>query len=197
MDCTGVRYDPPAARTPKHPMDHSSTHPDEIIFVAGSTEAGRRAACEAVRRVFPEGVPGKAQLERVVHATLVLAGSADDPRTVPVATETAALIRLPRFELVFDTLTVFGGPKGVLALTCSAVPPEWSALRKQLSQAPRRLRRPIEGGAAPHLTVGYTVAPMAPIRLAEAVVWVVDEFVLVRSLYGQSEHRELGRWSLQ
>lgn len=169
---------------------------DDIIFMAKADEAGRRAVCDLARASADQGA-GRFQPENVIHASLVLAGPADDPRVEPAAREIAALVRSPRFMLEFDTLTAFGGPKGVLALTCSAVPSEWTALRKQLSQAPRRLRRPVEGGATPHLTVGYGFAAAAPVTLAEPVVWAVDEFLLVRSLKGQTKHQELGLWGLQ
>ena len=167
----------------------------KIILVVASSQTNRQAACAATHAALPEGAVGKLQPERVIHATLVLAGSADDPRTVPVAKETAGLIRLPPFDLVFDTLTGFGGAKGVLALTCSTIPPEWAQLRKQLTQVPRRLGIPVEGGATPHLTMGYGFNALPAARLPEPVVWTVDGFRLIHSMDG--EHRDLAEWPLR
>lgn len=178
-------------------MSEPGSAADNIVFMAKADEAGRLAACEAARGACVARATGTLQPENTIHASLVLAGPADDPRVEPAAREIAALVRSVRFDLVFDTLSTFAGAKGVLALTCSAIPPEWAPLRKQLSQAPRRLGRPIEGGATPHLTVGYGFAAAQPVRLSEPVVWSVDEFLLVRSLRGQAMHEDLGRWKLQ
>ena len=170
---------------------------DDIIFMIKADEAGREAACAAARAGLPADVSGRFRPENVIHASLVLAGPANDPRVEPGAREIAGLVRAARFELVFDTLVGFGGPKGVLALTCSAIPPQWAPLRNQVSQAPRRLGRRVEGGATPHLTVGYGFAATAPMRLSAPVVWTVDEFLLVRSFKGEARHEDLARWGLQ
>ncbi|CAN5116558.1 hypothetical protein BH10PSE2_BH10PSE2_22930 [soil metagenome] len=171
--------------------------PDKIFFAVKAAEAGRRRACEAARATLPVSVPANFQRERVIHATIVLAGLSDDSRVTPTALEMAALVRAARFTLVFDTLVGFGGPKGVLALTCSTEPPEWAILRTQLSQIPRRLKTAIVGGTTPHLTLAYGCPPTVPIPLAEPVAWSADEFLLIRSLHGKAEHEELGCWALR
>lgn len=178
-------------------MSEAEAPVDDIIFMVKADEAGREAACAAARAGLPADVSGRFRPENVIHASLVLAGPADDPRVEPGAREIAGLVRAARFDLVFDTLVGFGGPKGVLALTCSTSPPQWAPLRNQLSQAPRRLRRPIEGGATPHLTVGYGFAQTEARPLSTPVVWAVDDFLLVRSFKGLAKHEDLARWGLQ
>lgn len=48
---------------------------------------------------------------------------------------------------------------------------------------------------APQVTVAYTLQRFGDASIS-ALDWHVGEFVLIRSLIGQSEHRVLGSWSL-
>src|SRR6202012_5783369 len=53
-----------------------------------------------------------------------------------------------------------------------------------------------KSGSTPHMTLLYE-ARRVPEQFVEPVVWTVQEFVLIRSLIGQSHHEEFDRWPLQ
>jgi 2'-5' RNA ligase len=49
--------------------------------------------------------------------------------------------------------------------------------------------------STPHMTLLYDDRSI-PEQFVEPVVWTVQEFVLIRSLMGQSHHIEFDRWPL-
>lgn len=57
------------------------------------------------------------------------------------------------------------------------------------------LGRWVERNFTPHVTLLYDDRSVAP-QAIEPIAWTVREFVLVHSLLGRTEHRILGRWSL-
>lgn len=48
----------------------------------------------------------------------------------------------------------------------------------------------------PHVTLDYRHPPFPRQTLASALVWKVDHFMLVHSLYGLAKHEVLGCWPL-
>jgi 2'-5' RNA ligase len=69
--------------------------------------------------------------------------------------------------------------------------------RHALVTAPRKIgfARGWEPSYEPHLTRLYHEGDIAD-EAVEDIRWTVREFVLVRSLYGQSRHLLMARWSL-
>lgn len=172
-------------------MAREIAKPDVIYLVSG-TEADRQAAVDLATELLPLG--GRRRPASVVHATVVLAGEFDD-RTVSRAIQIGGLMRGEKFQLVFDSLEWFSN--GVAAFTCSDIPEPFQNVRRQLTQAARSLRKSAQGGTRPHLTMAYGGPSFEPIRLTTPLVWDVTEIELVCSVYGETRHEELGRWSLR
>lgn len=70
-------------------------------------------------------------------------------------------------------------------------------LQKAISEAMAAMDVPVRHGwhFSPHMTLGYRDGRPAQ-RAVEARQWHVEDFVLIRSLVGQTQHLELGRWPL-
>lgn len=75
---------------------------------------------------------------------------------------------------------------------------EFGALYERIETARRRAGLAQRHGyrMSPHLTLGY-VDGRPSVRMIEPIAWTADEFVLIHSLVGRSEHRVLGRWPLR
>ena len=52
-------------------------------------------------------------------------------------------------------------------------------------------------GFTPHVTLLYDRQSVPESGIGEPITWMVGEFVLVRSLYGLSEHVHCARWPLR
>jgi RNA 2',3'-cyclic 3'-phosphodiesterase len=75
---------------------------------------------------------------------------------------------------------------------------EFTALYERIEAARRRAGLAQRHGYRmnPHMTLGY-VDGRHEVRAIDPIAWLADEFVLIHSLVGRSEHRVLGRWALR
>ncbi|MEO6972584.1 MAG: RNA 2',3'-cyclic phosphodiesterase [Rhodoferax sp.] len=119
---------------------------------------------------------------------------------VAAASEAAATIAMPPFELAFDRVMSFDsrprirplvlrGGDGLAALT---------RFRQSLGTAMAKagLGRWVETSYTPHVTLLYDDRPVAG-QPVETIAWTARKFVLVRSLLGQTLHVPLARWPLR
>jgi len=109
-------------------------------------------------------------------------------------------IEMPAFDVVLDRAMSLNGSNGRLPLVLcessglSLVREFHRALGIALikSGLSRHVRKQIK----PHMTLLYHERRIAEHPI-EPVSWTANEFVLIRSLHGQTKHIELGRWPLR
>lgn len=123
------------------------------------------------------------------HCTVLPLG---DGRDIPAARldrliAIAAALSLDPFHISLHTLSrnaLIGKARGV------------RTLRTLFKQGLANAGMPVPGyDAEPHLSVAYGNAPERRKAIAP-ISWIAEEFQLVRSIYGQGRHEELGRWPL-
>jgi 2'-5' RNA ligase len=113
--------------------------------------------------------------------------------------DAAKAVTMPPFRVGFDRAMSFRGDRkrplvllgddGVAGLTIFQH--ELVAALRKIGFARRR-----EPAYNPHVTLLYDECPI-PEQAVEEIGWTVREFVLVRSLRGQSRHLPLARWPLR
>lgn len=134
------------------------------------------------------------------HVSLLFVGyhGRMPPQTLGAIRDVAATIAMPRFRVAFDWVASFRrtgkrplvlrGDDGVSGLV-------W--LRDRLVAATIDVGIPVaRRDFTPHLTLLYDEAEIRE-EPVEEIGWVVCDFVLIRSLFGQSRHVVLGRWPLR
>jgi len=119
---------------------------------------------------------------------------------VAAASEAAATVAMPSFEVTFERTASFSGRPGnrpfvlrggdgVAALTAFQL-----ALGLAMAKAGFRGSR-AKSHYTPHVALLYDDRCVAE-RAVETVAWTVHEFVLVHSLIGLGQHVPLARWPL-
>lgn len=178
----------------------------ERLFFAvrpdGRTAQRIEALAQELRR--HHGLHGKSLGPERFHVTLHLIG--DFVGGIPAEVLARALDaarpvagRVPAFHAGFDSVASFGrkrrnmplvllgddGVQGVIRLQQALMPPLTAAGLAGMAQ-PR---------FTPHLTLLYDDIALPP-QSMEALIWRVDELLLVRSLLGRSRHEVLARLPL-
>jgi len=105
---------------------------------------------------------------------------------------------MPPFAVAFNRVANFGrGPNRALVLVGDDGVAGLRRFRHELVTALRKIgfARGWEPSYEPHLTLLYHEGDIAD-EAVEDIRWTVREFVLVRSLYGQSRHLLMARWLL-
>jgi RNA 2',3'-cyclic 3'-phosphodiesterase len=119
---------------------------------------------------------------------------------VAMASQAAAAIALPPFDLAFDRAASFcstprnrpfvlRGGDGVAAVTAFQ-----RALGMEMTKA--ELGQWAKPAYTPHVTLLYDDRCVAE-HTVETIRWTAHEFVLMHSLIGQNRHVPLARWSLR
>jgi 2'-5' RNA ligase len=145
---------------------------------------------------------GKPLRPECFHASLLFAGyhGRMRPETLSAVRQAAATIAMPRFRVGFDWVASFrnrgnrplvlrgdDGVSGLIALrdrlvaATIGIPGSVPATRREFT---------------PHLTLLYDAREIRE-EPVEEISWLVCEFVLIRSIFGQSHHIVLGRWPLR
>ncbi|HET6632440.1 MAG TPA: RNA 2',3'-cyclic phosphodiesterase [Rhodanobacteraceae bacterium] len=175
----------------------------ERLFLAvfpDAAVAGELAALAAAQYAR-HGLPGKPLAAARLHLTLQFLGDFEGLPAERVAAVKAASarVRLPAFELVLDELATFAARRRRAPLVLRPGQPcrPLQALRAQLDErlCAEGLLPPDRQPFEPHLTLGYAARAVAPEPVVP-ISWRVHEFVLVRSLLGQSRYQPLARWPL-
>jgi 2'-5' RNA ligase len=116
----------------------------------------------------------------------------------------AARVSARRFDITFNQVASVdrwkpAEPYDPVVLTadhaCLAPAEDFQRL---LEEVMRRagLRMIIGKRTPPHLTLSYSARQLVPRQAIEPIGWTAHEFVLIRSVIGEAEHVELGRWTL-
>lgn len=137
-----------------------------------------------------------------LHASLLLAGYHGQmpPGMLTALSEAASTVRMAPFRVSFDWVQSFRHPhRRPLVLRGDDGTDGLIWLHDRLASAildvngaPPSARSDI----TPHVTLLYDEKGIRE-EPVEDISWTVSEFVLVRSLYGQSRHVMLGRWKLR
>jgi 2'-5' RNA ligase len=102
------------------------------------------------------------------------------------------------FDVGFDHAVSFGqaARKRPLVLARSDAMPGLERLQARLRQAMTSCGMPIARQFNPHLTLLYDEKLVAASDVP-LLRWTVRDFVLIRSVHGESRHEHLGRWPLR
>lgn len=186
------------------PFDRTKLHRHGIMLFARPSAA---VADDVTRRtrLFRErqGLAGRQMRSERLHITLCDFGEHDGefPEAL-VARICAAMssIDLPPVPVTFNRLESFGGPNGArpIVLTSDERLTDLRRLQQKqgLALAEAGLKTAFRLVATPHMTVFYGPATIKP-RAIAPVRWTVDEFVLIDSLRGETQHIEVARWPLR
>jgi 2'-5' RNA ligase len=116
---------------------------------------------------------------------------------IALAGEAARAVAVLQFTITPDRVTPFGrSGKGLLVLEGGDGVAALGELHRVLAEAMAKAGLRVKAKSyTPHLTLLYDRGSVLP-QAVETITWTVREFVLVRSLIGQSKHLPLGRWPL-
>jgi len=162
-----------------------------------STVAAGRGVCEAERIRTPIR-------EHLLHATLLVLLDVDTLSEALIDIyaaigDTIAARGFSEFRLVFDRASRNAQSKSFppLVLVSNAGRKTFKAMQDiaVANLAKLGLPRPPHGLSKPHTTLLYGHGKVD--RSIEPVIWNVEEFALVHSLVGLSEHIVLKRWKLE
>lgn len=178
---------------------------DRLFFaIRPDGDAAARTAKLARDERHANALRGKPLATDKLHVTLHYLG--DYPGLpldiVAAASDTAAAIAFPPFEIALDCVMAFGrsGRRPIVVGTRGGGAAGLKAFRQVLAVAlaDAGLALPDKRPFVPHMTLLYgdrsvDEHPVAPIE------WIAHEFLLVRSLINQQDrrHEALGRWRLR
>jgi 2'-5' RNA ligase len=175
----------------------------DTMFFATLPEAStaRRMVNFAATQRRRLGLSGKLRRRETLHITLLGLGAYDafPPETIERVKRAASAVRLPHFRVGLDRMMSFesrkahplvlSGEDGVLGL---------GALHAALGTALAGEGFKLTGLSdyKPHATLLYDRKPVAETLLDEPFGWIVKNFVLIHSHYGESRYDQLGNWPL-
>ena len=177
-------------------MDQSASRISRLFF-AVVPDAAAAARISRLAHVLKHAhrFDGKVIEPGRLHVSLFFLGGLSE-QIVRVASDAAAEVRAPPFEVLFDRSVSFGGGPGnrPLVLVGDEGLDRLKSFRRTLGVAMARkgLRYLTKKDFTPHVTLLYADRnveehPIEPIR------WTVNEFVLIHSMHG---HIHLARWPL-
>lgn len=171
---------------------------DTVFFaVLPDEDAKARIAALGARLQREHGMRGKPVVRDRLHVSVHALEPYDDA-TIEAAKGVGAAIDAPCFKVGFDRVLNFNGRPAVpLVLGFSDDLPALMALRISLgAELKRRIGQRTRPGFTPHLTFLYGERRVPDLDI-DLISWAVRDFVLVRSIQGQSRHVQLGRWPLR
>ncbi len=175
---------------------------DRLFFAIFPNQlACARIAQVADRLRVEHGLQGKLLPTSRLHVTLFFLGdyAGLPPEIVARASEAAAAVALPRFNVVFDRAKTFSGKRRSLPLVMlgSDGVAALNRLHRDLGKALEVVGLGSQWNTdyTPHVTLLYDSRSVAD-RVVEVVDWPVEEFVLVHSQLGRSKYVPLARWPL-
>jgi 2'-5' RNA ligase len=137
-----------------------------------------------------------------LHISLNQVMSRRGPRKgdLEAALRAAERVMFSPFQLAFDRLRTFRirRDKQPTVLCCCVGAGELAALRDALRQA--LTREGLGRGPAdfePHVTLIWDRRSVPPSRLDEPIGWMAEDFVLLRTIWGEGRQVEIGRWPLR
>ncbi|MBO9662566.1 2'-5' RNA ligase family protein [Dokdonella sp.] len=198
--------DSPSGRTPAQPSlaGFAPAAPTDRLFLAVYPDAAAAERIAALAQTLRErhGLRGRPLAAERLHVTLHHLGDyVDVPGdVVRMAGAAAERVEASPFEVGFDRAESFAarsGKKPFVLLGEHGIA-HLAELQRALGEALRAsgLARWVAPRFTPHVTLLYDDAAIAA-QPVEPVRWRVEEFVLVHSLLGRSQHTPLARWRLR
>jgi RNA 2',3'-cyclic 3'-phosphodiesterase len=173
---------------------------DSLFFALCPTEAAAQEIASRRQDLCgSHGLQGTAIAPDRLHITLYFLGEFPGvpQNVVKQASEAAAVVAARPFDITLDSAKSFPGKsKRAFVLGSTRRLAELMDFQKNLHNALTRAGfRDRMRGFNPHLTLLYdkSLVKEQPI---DPVSWTASEFVLVRSLRGESHHERLARWPL-
>jgi len=164
-----------------------------LFFAVVPSEEERARIGDLIASLRIGGVPMRLDRLHITTLSLVLDDGLPDGLAQEAA-EIAASIRMPSFRVIFDRLV--GGNRSALLLPSEPLV-ALRMFRERLGFALMRAGIAFrQGGFSPHVTLLYGGQPM-PEQEIEPISWLVEDFVLIDSLIGETRHVEVGRWQLR
>jgi RNA 2',3'-cyclic 3'-phosphodiesterase len=187
-------FDTAKQKREKHPR------PLHTLFFAILPPASALLGIEqrAQALLLQHGLTGKPIRADRKHATLISLGGYDEAvptDVVDTAGAVASALVMPRFEVAFDKAMTFAG-SGAFVLTGDDAAAPINSFRTALDQALARAGLRTWPSNIAHMTLAYSDRQIAAHSI-EPLRWLVEDFVLIHSLVGQTVHRHLGRWPLR
>ncbi len=170
-------------------------------FFAVWPDASANDALALLARATAREAQGRAPPQGNLHLTLAFLGEVAVARVTALhAIGAAAASMLAPFPLTLDCMGIFRGP-GIAWAGASAPPREIGVLVRRLRDALEADGFAIERRAfQPHVTLArHCGKPLAKIRIAAPIVWIVSRIVLNASETGPAgpRYRELASWALR
>lgn len=186
------------------PIQRGTASVGDTVFFAVQPPPATAARISQLARHLREKhrLTGELRPPRCFHVSLLFAGYHGQMpmRTLDVLTAAAGTVAMPRFRVGFDWVESFRHPsKRPLVLRGDDGVSGLIRLRDRLVAATMDVSGSIplaRGEFTPHLTLLYDEAEIREEPIEE-IGWPVTEFVLVRSVFGQSRHIVLRRWPLR
>ena len=177
--------------------------PTDRLFFAVFPDAGTAARISGLAQQLrgEHGLKGRALAPERFHVTLQFLGdhAGLPPDMVTSARGAAATVRMPAFDVSFDSVMSFHRPgKRPFVMRGGAQLAALAGLQQALGASMRDagLGRWVQPHFTPHLTLLYDTHPVER-QAVEPISWTAREFVLMHSLIGKKTHLPLGRWPLQ
>lgn len=183
-------------------LEGKPSRPDGVYFaLKPEMEIASEIRRMAEREKRRHRLRGRSITPECLHATLHFLGRERQPRAglLFAAQRAGEAVAMTPFDVAFDRLESFltrpdrmplvlRGDDGLAGVMM---------LYRLLGEAMEKvgLGPYVQPHYTPHVTVLYGHRPITEQRI-ETIGWRVREFVLVRSLYGEGRHVELGRWPL-
>lgn len=182
----------------------AAPQPTDRVFFAIFPDARASARVTARMRQLrgQHGLTGRPLAMERLHVTLFHLGDyvGLPQRVVAAASEAAAAVAFPRFNIVFDRAMSFAGISHSQPFVLrggdglAALMEFQRALGAEIKKA--GLWRKADAHFTPHVTLLYDSRCVTE-QIIEPVSWTVTEFVLVHSLLGRTRHIPLARWLLR
>lgn len=148
------------------------------------------------------GLKAKPLAANHLHVSLCAVGDfvgALPPAITSKAKEVAATVAMAPFKVEFGYVASFGGREGNWPLVLAGDEGLAGLVIFQqslsLSMMKAGVKPPRQRKYVPHLTLMYT--DRIEKRAIEPISWIANDFVLIDSLVGKTQHVLLGQWPLQ
>jgi RNA 2',3'-cyclic 3'-phosphodiesterase len=194
---------PPSAPPTSQRRPSPSMRPTDRLFLATLVgEAGERIHRCALELCVQHGLNGRPLAPDRLHVTLFHLGDYvgdAPPEIVAAAVRAGDAVKASPFAVSFDRAVSFRRQrKAPLVLRGSGDNAPLMAFHRDVGAAMMQagLAQWMNPRFTPHVTLLYDDCNVVE-QPVDPVSWTVREFVLIRSLLGQTRHIALGRWPLR
>jgi 2'-5' RNA ligase len=180
-----------------------ATQKDRIFFACvPDAETAARISALAEQLKAENTFKGTLMRPEHLHITLFHLG---DWITLPIdvvklAEQAAAQVNAAPFQVTFDRVESFRNRTGIYpyVLTSTKGASGWQPFHRTLADALKRvgLGGATQGEFEPHVTL-LRDEKRARSKAIPSISWTVQDFVLIHSLLGKTEHIHLRRWPLR